>query len=65
MTRAIIAALLAVTMPGIAIAQGAAEPATVTFTNHVAPILQRACQVCHRPGSIAPMSLLTYDEARL
>src|SRR5437764_7105767 len=36
----------------------------VTFTKDVAPILQRSCQVCHRPGSIAPMSLLTYEEAR-
>src|SRR6266704_4479145 len=35
-----------------------------TFTKDVAPILQRSCQTCHRPGSIAPMSLLTYEEAR-
>src|SRR6266852_3617527 len=39
-----------------------AEP--VTFTKDVAPILQRSCQNCHRPGSIAPMSLLTYKDAR-
>src|SRR5437762_2582098 len=36
----------------------------VTFSKDVAPILQRACQNCHRPGSIAPMSLLTYVDAR-
>jgi hypothetical protein len=36
----------------------------VTFTKDVAPILQRSCQNCHRPGSIAPMSLLTYKDAR-
>ena len=35
-----------------------------TFTKDVAPILQRSCQTCHRPGSIAPMSLLTFEEAR-
>ena len=35
-----------------------------TFTKDVAPILQRACQNCHRPGSIAPMSLLTYKDVR-
>lgn len=35
-----------------------------TFSKDVAPILQRSCQACHRPGSIAPMSLLTYEEAR-
>ena len=36
----------------------------VTFTKDIAPILQRSCQSCHRPGSVAPMSLLTYEEAR-
>src|SRR5438477_12184071 len=36
----------------------------VTFTKDVAPILQAKCQDCHRPGSIAPMSLITYEEAR-
>ena len=35
-----------------------------TFTKDVAPILQRSCQRCHRPGQIAPMSLLTYEDAR-
>jgi len=44
--------------------QGTAVPDQVTFTKHVAPILQRSCQHCHRPGSVAPMSLLTYEEAR-
>jgi peroxiredoxin len=35
----------------------------VTFTRHVAPILQKHCQECHRPGQIGPMPLLTYDDA--
>src|SRR5438093_1207753 len=42
--------------------EAAKEP--VTFTKDVAPILQKACQNCHRPNAIAPMSLLTYEEAR-
>ena len=44
----------------------AARPASaqVTFAKDVAPIFQRSCQACHRPGSIAPMSLLTYEAAR-
>src|SRR2546421_6557024 len=42
----------------------AAPPVEVTFTKDVAPILQRACQNCHRPGAIAPMPLLTYQDAR-
>jgi hypothetical protein len=36
----------------------------VTFTKNVAPILQARCQVCHREGTVAPMSLLTYEQAR-
>jgi len=36
----------------------------ITFSKDVLPILQRACQECHRAGSIAPMSLLTYEEVR-
>jgi hypothetical protein len=36
----------------------------VTYAKHVAPILQARCQVCHQPNSIAPMSLLTYDDAK-
>jgi mono/diheme cytochrome c family protein len=36
----------------------------VTFTKEIAPIFQRSCGNCHRPDSIAPMSLMTYAEAR-
>jgi hypothetical protein len=45
---------------------GAAEKDArpVTFTRDIAPILQRSCQTCHRPDSIAPMSLLTYEQVR-
>jgi hypothetical protein len=35
-----------------------------TFTKDIVPILQRSCQDCHRPGSVAPMSLLNYEEVR-
>jgi len=38
--------------------------ASVTFNKHVLPILQKNCQTCHRPGEIAPMSFLTYKDAR-
>ena len=44
-------------------APAAATP-EVTFTKDIAPILQRSCQNCHRPGQVAPMSLLTYEDAR-
>ena len=49
--------------PGAASEQ-APSVGQVTFTRDVAPILQRACQNCHRPESIAPMSLITYEDAR-
>ncbi len=42
----------------------AQTPATPTFTKDVAPIFQNKCESCHRPDSIAPMSLITYEEAR-
>jgi hypothetical protein len=35
-----------------------------TFTKDIVPILQRSCQSCHRPDSLAPMSLITYEETR-
>src|SRR5262249_61171679 len=36
----------------------------VTFNKDVMPILQKSCQDCHRPGMMAPMSLLSYKDAR-
>jgi len=56
-----VATALPVTAP--AAAQTSA-PDQVTFTRHVAPILHRSCVNCHRPGSIAPMSLITYEDVR-
>ncbi len=49
---------------GVASAAGATSSNTVTFTRDVLPILQRSCQSCHRPGQIAPMSLLTFEQSR-
>ena len=44
---------------------GAAEvPAAPTFAKDIAPIFQEKCEACHRPGSIAPMSLRTFQETR-
>src|SRR4030095_10801124 len=41
-----------------------AEPNTTpTFTKDVARIFQAKCESCHRPDSIAPMSLITYEDA--
>ena len=43
---------------------GATPPAAPTFSRDVAPILYKNCATCHRPGEIAPMSLMTYKDAR-
>jgi hypothetical protein len=55
------AGLALVAMPASAQTQPAPD---VTFTKHVAPIFQKACENCHRKDSIAPMSLVTYEESR-
>jgi hypothetical protein len=58
---ATLAAVMAMSALGRA-ADPTARP--VTFTRDVAPILQQKCQQCHQPNSIAPMSLITYEDAR-
>ena len=45
-------------------ATAATNETAVTFNKQVLPILEKRCQDCHRPGEAAPMSLLTYQEAR-
>src|SRR5262245_16441871 len=45
-------------------AQEDSRPGAVTFNKDVLPIMQKDCQSCHRPGEIAPMSFLTYKDAR-
>jgi mono/diheme cytochrome c family protein len=54
-----LAAVLASSMSSIS----AAAPAP-SFNKDVLPILQANCQECHRPGAIAPMSFMTYQDAR-
>ncbi|HXA48914.1 MAG TPA: IPT/TIG domain-containing protein [Candidatus Acidoferrum sp.] len=36
---------------------------TVTYNEHIAPLLYNNCVKCHRPNQVAPFSLLTYDDA--
>jgi hypothetical protein len=58
------AGVLAVLTPLAAAAADATAKQAVTFAKDVAPILQEKCQRCHHPGTVAPMSLMTYDETR-
>ena len=54
----VVAATVAVT------AAATDQPSSVTFTKDVLPILQKNCQSCHRSGQAAPMSLISYEDAR-
>src|SRR4029079_3683648 len=45
-------------------ALAADAPKQVTFSKDIAPIFQAKCQTCHQPNSIAPMSLITFKDAR-
>jgi hypothetical protein len=56
-----IGAVLAVAVPSMAADTPAKQ---VTFSKDVAPIFQAKCQECHQPNSIAPMSLITFQDAR-
>lgn len=62
----IIAGVAVLLAAAVAVTSWSANAQTdeVTFTKDIAPILQRSCQHCHRPDSIAPMPLLTYEDAR-
>jgi mono/diheme cytochrome c family protein len=55
-----LAAILAIAAPALA----ADSTRPVTFSKDVAPIFQKKCQECHQPNSIAPMSLISYQDAR-
>src|SRR5215475_4122986 len=49
--------------PGLTTSQ-AAGPAAPTFAKDVAPIVYEKCASCHRPGEVAPMPLISYEDVR-
>ena len=55
---------LAAALPVLLSAAELTSNRPVTFAKDIAPILQEKCQGCHREGSMAPMSLLTYEQVR-
>ncbi|MDB4678678.1 hypothetical protein OAE84_01140 [bacterium] len=59
-----VAALHTAVLIGIVLLAGCSKSTEVTFSQHIAPILQAKCQTCHRPGQIAPMPFLTFRETR-
>ncbi len=66
-TRTLWLAIAALAFPMLTLAQEGTDQTQgeVTWAGDVAAIFQEKCQECHRPNSIAPMSLLSYDEAKL
>ena len=58
-----IAAMFGLAAAGL-YAQSGAPSGDVTFNKDILPILQRSCQECHHPNSVAPMSLMTYEQVR-
>jgi hypothetical protein len=66
MKHSILVVMITLASAGSAFAQSAAvaPPPVPTFSKDVAPILYKNCTACHRPGEIAPMSLLTFRDAR-
>ncbi len=68
------AAAAAVAVVAASSGQSGASPASAsapasrvdvpTWSKDIAPIVQKNCQECHRPGEIGPFSLLTYQDAR-
>src|SRR5687767_4631890 len=65
MTRSIASPIVAAGICCLASSLAHAQvPGTPTFSKDIAPIFQEKCEACHRPDSIAPMSLRTFEESR-
>jgi len=56
--------LLIALMAGSTVLAAGTPKNSVTFNKDVLPILQKNCQVCHRPGEVGPMAFLSYEGTR-
>ena len=64
--RLIIGGLVVVGAAAAAVQRGEAHKAITskyTYNDDVFPILRERCTPCHVAGGVAPMSLMTYEEA--
>jgi len=59
LTKLTVCAMAVLALPAFA-----ASPDVPTYNKDIAPILYRQCAECHRPGEVAPFSLLTYQDAQ-
>jgi mono/diheme cytochrome c family protein len=64
MVLEIVGVLAVAAAPVVAADAASGSVVAPTFARDVAPIFQQKCQACHRPESIAPMSLITYEDVR-
>src|SRR5262245_65741843 len=68
MRKTVLVAAMAAIVLGALVSAAPQDPKSAspvpTYTKDIAPILFKNCTSCHRPGEIAPMSLLTYDDVR-
>ena len=46
----------------ITFAEATPPKETITYAEHIAPLIRKHCIECHRPGTPAPFALLTYDQ---
>lgn len=64
---AVVLALSCLAWPAVGARAGEASAkakASVTFNKDVAPLVFQHCATCHRPGEVAPFSLLSYRDVR-
>ncbi len=64
MKRSLWVLAFAFALVGLSRDSSAAPPAAPTFSKDVAPIVYAKCVKCHRPGEVAPMSLIDYKNVR-
>lgn len=63
-SRLRLATALLLTLAAVPSPADASPSAQITYTRDIAPILFENCATCHRPGEVAPFSLLTYADAK-
>ena len=63
-TAVFVAAVCLALIPASQASDKNASTKSVTFAKDIAPIFNNKCVACHRPGEIAPMSLMSYKDAR-
>ena len=64
-SAAIFGFVIVIVAAGLLVRAAGSQPSVpVTYTKDIAPVLQKNCAGCHRPGEVAPMPLLTYKQVR-